>query len=123
MLRLHYLYVLFKRKDLTYDMLDGVLWSSIELNTGILCACLPTLRPLLSLLFPKLLQNSTQATQLGTGPSPSPRRMVSLINLIPKEADISEAGLASSNVSSRSMKPEAEPWTNKAGDTTGPQDV
>lgn len=33
--------------DTTYGTLDPTLWSNVEANTGIFCACLPTLRKLL----------------------------------------------------------------------------
>lgn len=35
-------------------------WSIVELNVGILCACLPTLRPLIMKLAPGLLGPPTQ---------------------------------------------------------------
>src|SRR4051794_3826966 len=41
--------------DFTWDNIGIASWSCVELNTGILCACLPTLKPLLSQLFPGLL--------------------------------------------------------------------
>ncbi|THC95577.1 hypothetical protein EYZ11_004949 [Aspergillus tanneri] len=41
--------------DPTYDNVDAATWSAIECNTGIICACLPTLRPLISHILPHLL--------------------------------------------------------------------
>lgn len=41
-------------------------WSAIELNVGVLCACLPTLRPLLKKYVPFLLGSSTGATTADT---------------------------------------------------------
>ncbi|RJE26704.1 integral membrane protein [Aspergillus sclerotialis] len=38
--------------DPTYDNVGAALWSAIECNVGIICACLPTLRPLVSRIFP-----------------------------------------------------------------------
>ncbi|KAH9825445.1 hypothetical protein Tdes44962_MAKER04146 [Teratosphaeria destructans] len=35
-----------KQSDPTYTTIDSGMWSSIEQNVGIICACLPTLRPL-----------------------------------------------------------------------------
>ncbi|KAF2865698.1 hypothetical protein BDV95DRAFT_599405 [Massariosphaeria phaeospora] len=37
-------------KDITYNYHDVVLWSEIELNVGVICACLPSLRPLFPIL-------------------------------------------------------------------------
>jgi len=36
-----------KQVDPTYTTVDSSMWSSIEQSLGIICACLPTLRPLL----------------------------------------------------------------------------
>lgn len=60
MLRLKKLYVLSKSHDQTYDLLGAILWSSIEVNTGIICACLPTLKPIVNLISPSFLQSSTR---------------------------------------------------------------
>ncbi|KAL2845242.1 hypothetical protein BJY01DRAFT_247830 [Aspergillus pseudoustus] len=45
--------------DPTYDNIGAASWSSIECNTGIICACLPTLRPLISRIIPQLLSSLT----------------------------------------------------------------
>ena len=37
---------------------DGVLWSSVEGNTGIICVCLPLLRPLIDVMFPWFARRS-----------------------------------------------------------------
>jgi hypothetical protein len=41
-----------KSSDPTFDVPNAAMFSAIELNIGILCACLPTLRPLLSAMLP-----------------------------------------------------------------------
>ncbi|KKK15951.1 hypothetical protein ARAM_002791 [Aspergillus rambellii] len=43
--------------DPTYDNVGAASWSAIECNTGIICACLPTLRPLISRLVPHFLSS------------------------------------------------------------------
>ncbi|KAF2206736.1 hypothetical protein CERZMDRAFT_2900, partial [Cercospora zeae-maydis SCOH1-5] len=43
-LRLPSLYHLMHSKDITYENAMAAIWSSIEMNTGIICSCLPTLR-------------------------------------------------------------------------------
>lgn len=40
--------------DQTYDNIGGSSWSITELCSGVLCACLPTLRPLVSKCMPSL---------------------------------------------------------------------
>ncbi|KAL9109427.1 MAG: hypothetical protein Q9227_005934 [Pyrenula ochraceoflavens] len=60
-LRLHSLYVVSKSKDVTWDNVDAGAWSSVEINVGILCATLPSLRPLITRLFPRLLHGSSHA--------------------------------------------------------------
>ncbi|CAG8131748.1 unnamed protein product [Penicillium olsonii] len=41
--------------DPTYDNVGAASWSAIECNTGIICACLPTLKPLIARLFPGMI--------------------------------------------------------------------
>lgn len=64
-LRLHSLYVVSNSSDITWDNTDAAIWSIIEVDTGIICASLPTIKPVISKLFPRLLSSnqSTQATQ------------------------------------------------------------
>lgn len=50
--------------DITWSMGDVFIWSSVELCVGILCACLPTIRPLLRLAFQRLWE-SLNAERLG----------------------------------------------------------
>ncbi|KAI3329194.1 hypothetical protein HD806DRAFT_548325 [Xylariaceae sp. AK1471] len=38
--------------DTTYSLRDFILWSIVEIHTGLTCACLPSMRPLLRLLSP-----------------------------------------------------------------------
>ncbi|KAF3395979.1 hypothetical protein F1880_006955 [Penicillium rolfsii] len=45
--------------DPTYDNVGAASWSAIECNTGIICACLPTLKPLLSRIIPGLMSTLT----------------------------------------------------------------
>ncbi|PLB43139.1 integral membrane protein [Aspergillus steynii IBT 23096] len=55
--------------DPTYDNVDAATWSAIECNTGIICACLPTLRPLISRILPHLLSTlSTGGPSYGNAP-------------------------------------------------------
>lgn len=47
-IRFHFLVVTLNSKDPYYDSLGVNVWSIIEVNVGIICASMPTLRPLLS---------------------------------------------------------------------------
>lgn len=49
--------------DPTYDNVGAATWSAIECNTGIICACLPTLRPLLSKILPNFLASLAPRTR------------------------------------------------------------
>lgn len=51
-LRLRTLYIATKSKDPTWDKTDAVYWTAVELNTGIICASMTTLRPLVSRMLP-----------------------------------------------------------------------
>ncbi|WXC49335.1 hypothetical protein QX201_009018 [Fusarium graminearum] len=44
----------------TWEYTEFDQWSTIEVNVGIICACMPSLRVLLVRLFPTMLGNSTQ---------------------------------------------------------------
>ncbi|KAE9379595.1 hypothetical protein N431DRAFT_500120 [Stipitochalara longipes BDJ] len=53
-----------KMTDVTYSLVDTYVWSSVETSVGVICACLPTLRPLFMKLFPK----SGFETRVATAP-------------------------------------------------------
>jgi hypothetical protein len=57
-LRLHALYIATNSTDITYDNVEAATWSAAELNVGIMCACVPALRPVIGLVFPRLLASS-----------------------------------------------------------------
>jgi hypothetical protein len=67
-LRLHSLYIVSISEDTTWANTEAAIWSSIEVNTGIVCASLPTVKPLISRIFPRLLSSnrSNQPTYLRT---------------------------------------------------------
>ncbi|KAL6246787.1 hypothetical protein RBB50_006094 [Rhinocladiella similis] len=60
-LRLHALYITSISTDLTYDNVDAATWSAAELNVGIMCACIPAIRPVISLIFPRLLTSTRRS--------------------------------------------------------------
>lgn len=64
-LRLHSLYVVSKTTDLTWDNPMPAIWSSTELNVAILCSCLPTLKGLISRIWPKLLSTGHTGQRSG----------------------------------------------------------
>ena len=43
-----------KAKDQMYGTLNSTIWTTIEANTAIICACLPMLKSPLTALFPRL---------------------------------------------------------------------
>ncbi|KAK7979840.1 hypothetical protein PG989_012297 [Apiospora arundinis] len=60
-LRLQSLVHFAESRNPTWDQFDVANWSTIEINTGIICACMPSLRLLLVKLFPKVLGGSTNS--------------------------------------------------------------
>ena len=56
--RLYALYLISVSSDITWDSPASVNWSAIELNIGILCASLPTLRPFLAWVWPSAFSSS-----------------------------------------------------------------
>lgn len=57
-LRLKSLYSISWSTDITWDNGGAAMWSSLEVNVGIICASLPTLRTTISRFFPKLFSTS-----------------------------------------------------------------
>ncbi|KAJ5089852.1 hypothetical protein N7532_008536 [Penicillium argentinense] len=51
-LRLHSLLIISNSSDPTYDNVGAAEWSAIECNVAIICACLPSTKPMLSKLLP-----------------------------------------------------------------------
>ncbi|EGE85629.1 integral membrane protein [Blastomyces dermatitidis ATCC 18188] len=47
--------------DITWSPIPVSIWSTIEINTGIICACLPMIRQPLSILFPSLFSSSERS--------------------------------------------------------------
>lgn len=58
-LRLNSLVLFARSPNPSWDLFDVSVWSTLEINIGIVCVCMPTLRVLLSHLFPKLLSLTT----------------------------------------------------------------
>jgi hypothetical protein len=56
-----------KSYDPTYFGVDTLMWTGIEVNVGIMCACLPLLRPVLNHLFPWFARRTSVGTPT-TGP-------------------------------------------------------
>jgi len=62
-LRLRTLVALLNTDDFTYAVELPGIWSIIEVDVGILCACMPGIRALLSALFPKLVGSTRDKKQ------------------------------------------------------------
>ncbi|RDA89813.1 hypothetical protein CP533_0872 [Ophiocordyceps camponoti-saundersi (nom. inval.)] len=59
----------------TWDLFDVGIWSTVEINVGIMCVCMPSLRLLLVHLFPTLSTSSSQQGYIRHEP-PSRQRVV-----------------------------------------------
>ncbi|KIH86417.1 integral membrane protein [Sporothrix brasiliensis 5110] len=59
-LRLHSLLDFANSSNPTWDNYEVINWSTIEINVGIICACLPTTRLILVHFFPRVLGSSSQ---------------------------------------------------------------
>ncbi|KAL8999884.1 MAG: hypothetical protein Q9188_005790 [Gyalolechia gomerana] len=85
-----------REKDSTYTLVNVILWSAIEQSTGIVCACLPTTRPLLGRLLTKMKRSDKSSD--GT-PQIHPNGIAltsyhSRRNNIPGSLDTSKSGFA-----------------------------
>jgi hypothetical protein len=47
----------------TWDQADVISWSNIEINVGIICACMPSLRVILVRSFPRIMGSTKDNTQ------------------------------------------------------------
>ena len=54
-IRLQSLFQFANSTNPTWDNLAVTIWSTVEINVGIICVCMPSLRVLLVRIFPKLL--------------------------------------------------------------------
>ncbi|KKY17289.1 putative pth11-like integral membrane protein [Diplodia seriata] len=54
-LRLSSIYSISYSNDVTYDNVGAALWSTVEINTAIICASLPTFKAFVNRIFPRLL--------------------------------------------------------------------
>ncbi|KAA8642408.1 hypothetical protein EYZ11_009915 [Aspergillus tanneri] len=52
--------------DLTWVYLDALIWTVVEPSVAVICACLPTLRPVLSYLLPRKFSLSTASRKSKT---------------------------------------------------------
>ncbi|PGH18990.1 hypothetical protein AJ79_00023 [Helicocarpus griseus UAMH5409] len=59
-LRLEALVILSSSKDPTWDQTATAYWSAVEINVAIVCACLPTLKPLISKIAPSIFASQSR---------------------------------------------------------------
>lgn len=64
-LRLQSLVAISNSKDPTYDNTPAATWSSVETNVGIICSCLPCLRPLMARCFPNVFSSNKYGANSG----------------------------------------------------------
>ncbi|KAH7135987.1 hypothetical protein B0J11DRAFT_425457 [Dendryphion nanum] len=60
-IRIHSLAVISNSFDPTYDNPSAATWSSLETSIGIICSCLPCLRPLMVIWLPKIFPKSARS--------------------------------------------------------------
>lgn len=51
--------------DITYSESLAFMWSAVEVNIGIVCACIITLKPLVGKVYPKMLEDSRRKQSSG----------------------------------------------------------
>lgn len=55
--------------NVTYNLRDFMLWSTVEINIGLVCACLPSMRPMLQIIGLSRLFSTGRGTSEPTGPT------------------------------------------------------
>ncbi|MCJ1469421.1 hypothetical protein MMC07_008054 [Pseudocyphellaria aurata] len=58
------------KADTTWSFISRSTWTLLEANTGIICACLPTLKKPITMLFPRMFRGSSK----GSSSTPRPSR-------------------------------------------------
>ncbi|KAH8667994.1 hypothetical protein BGZ60DRAFT_408393 [Tricladium varicosporioides] len=111
MIRLKHLIGFGDFTDSSWDNMDTSIWSSIEIATAVICACLPALRPILMLILPKIFGKSTGG---GTPDMKSPAGSASLDPGKARNVD-SEKG----NVAISSQGPSGEENSENEGSERG----
>jgi hypothetical protein len=61
------LYIISHSTDVTWDNVGAATWSSVELNVGIVCACLPSLRPIVGLIWPHFNRSAQSRSRSNAG--------------------------------------------------------
>ncbi|KAL1966249.1 hypothetical protein VTN77DRAFT_4602 [Rasamsonia byssochlamydoides] len=56
-----------KSTDFTWFKVQVAAWAEVEINIGIVCACLPCMKPILSRHFPYLINSSPRGTRSASG--------------------------------------------------------
>lgn len=68
-LRLSALYAISTSSDVSWDNPLAAIWSSLEVNVGILCSCIPTLKGCITRYFPTLFPSSSYGLSNHVRPS------------------------------------------------------
>ena len=72
-----------KAKDQMYGTLNSTIWTTIEANTAIICACLPMLKSPLAALFPRLFPRSSSDDYPNGSNAARRRGMYSHVTFLP----------------------------------------
>jgi len=103
------IYLYCKANRITDDNINSAIWSAVEVNLGIICACLPTLKPLVSRCFPHLLLSNRKELTLTTIPYDYPGEQLNsttLLSLPPaKLADREITHITTTRVSAIERRP------------------
>jgi len=71
-LRLESLYAISKATDVTWENPLAALWSNLEVNTGIICSCLPTLKGCITQFFPRMFGDMRSSSYVVEIPDAAP---------------------------------------------------
>ncbi|KAI9801270.1 MAG: hypothetical protein M1833_002840 [Piccolia ochrophora] len=63
------------QRDFSWYASLSYMWSAVEVNVGIICACIPTLKPLITRILPSLLSDTSKTSAQGGSRSERPRTL------------------------------------------------
>ena len=82
-------------QDFSYNASTALMWSAVEVNVGIICACIPTLKPLIHRILPTILMDRHRSgsdkdrttfmdSQVAPGTSVRSHELSSISNQLPR---------------------------------------
>ncbi|KAJ9318735.1 hypothetical protein DTO271D3_865 [Paecilomyces variotii] len=104
--------------DFTWYASLAFMWSAIEVNVGMICACVPSLKPLVSRIFPRMLRDTDEVTYDGSVEPPRPSADMAATTPSPPDPRAMAPGLRNSGSGVTGSGSGSRTGTGWSGDDT-----